>query len=119
MPVAMPTWRKVLLIPEPIPLRARRTTPTAVWASAGLTMPMPTPASMKPGSSAVHSVSVSTARIRRSATADQRQPGAEEQADRELGAELARDRGDEERDQREGQEVQAGVERLAPSTPCR
>ena len=70
----MPTWRKVLLIPEPIPLRARGTTPTAVWASDGLTMPTPMPARTKPGISAVHSVSVSTPRIRRSATATSASP---------------------------------------------
>ena len=53
MPVAMPTWRKVLLMPDAIPLRCGGTTPTAVEASGGLIMPIPMPATMKPASSAV------------------------------------------------------------------
>ncbi len=53
-PVAIPTWRKVLLIPEAMPLREWCTTPTAVDASGGLIMPMPAPASTKPGISVVH-----------------------------------------------------------------
>ena len=44
MPVAMPTWRKVLLAPEAMPLRWGGTTATAEDASTGLTVPMPTPA---------------------------------------------------------------------------
>ena len=48
MPVAMPTWRKVELMPEAMPARRGSTTPTAAVASAGLTMPMPTPVTMKP-----------------------------------------------------------------------
>lgn len=63
VPVAIPTWRNVVLMPEPMPLRARGTTPTAVWASAGLTIPMPMPTATNPGMSAVHSESVLTARI--------------------------------------------------------
>ena len=49
MPVAMPTWRKVLLMPDPIPAFAAGTTPTAVEAIAGLIMPIPAPATRKPG----------------------------------------------------------------------
>ena len=55
MPVAMPTWRKVELMPEAMPARRGSTKPTAAVASAGLTMPMPPPATMKPASSAVQS----------------------------------------------------------------
>ena len=36
MPVAIPTWRKVLLMPEAMPLRAGGTTPIAVEASGGV-----------------------------------------------------------------------------------
>ena len=53
MPVAMPTWRNVVLMPDAMPLRCGGTTPTAVEASGGLTRPTPTPATRKPGSSAV------------------------------------------------------------------
>ena len=37
MPVAMPTWRKVELMPDAMPARRGSTTPTAAVASAGLT----------------------------------------------------------------------------------
>jgi len=54
MPVAMPSWRKVLLIPEAMPARSWRTVETAVVASGAFTKPMPMPPTMKPGSSVVH-----------------------------------------------------------------
>ena len=60
MPVAMPTWRKVVLIPDAMPLRMGSTTPMAVEASGGLTSPIPTPQSRKPGSSVVHAESTVT-----------------------------------------------------------
>ena len=41
--------RKVVLAPEAMPDRCGATTPTAVEASGGLTIPLPTPATMKPG----------------------------------------------------------------------
>ena len=63
IPVAIPTWRKVLLMPEAIPARRWSTTPTAVEAIAGLVRPTPKPASRKPGSSAVQPESASTPRI--------------------------------------------------------
>ena len=53
MPVAIPTWRKVELIPEAMPERSWGTTPIAVEASGGLTRPTPAPARMKPGISTV------------------------------------------------------------------
>ena len=49
MPVAIPAWRKVLLMPEAIPLRAGGTTPTEVVAITGLAIPTPAPAMMNPG----------------------------------------------------------------------
>jgi hypothetical protein len=55
MPVAIPTWRKVVLMPEAIPDRCGGTTPTAVDASGGLIRPTPAPATRKPASSAVQS----------------------------------------------------------------
>src|SRR5918994_2889577 len=62
-PVAIPTWRKVLLIPDAIPARNGATTPIAVEAIAGLVSPMPTPATRKPGSSVVQSSPTSIPRI--------------------------------------------------------
>ena len=47
IPVAMPTWRKVELIPDAIPLRSSGTTPIAVDASGGLTRPTPAPAAVR------------------------------------------------------------------------
>ena len=55
IPVAIPTWRNVELMPEAMPERRGSTTPIAAVASAGLTNPMPPPAIMKPASSAVQS----------------------------------------------------------------
>lgn len=49
MPVAMPTWRKVELMPEAMPACCGGTTPTAVEASGGFTRPTPTPATIIPG----------------------------------------------------------------------
>jgi hypothetical protein len=60
MPVAMPTCRNVVLMPDAMPLCCGRTTPIAVDASGGLTMPMPVPARMKPASIVVHSESTVT-----------------------------------------------------------
>ena len=53
MPVAMPTWRNVLLAPEAMPLRCGCTTETAPEARTGFTVPTPNPARMNPGSSTV------------------------------------------------------------------
>ena len=53
MPVAIPTWRNVLLAPDAMPLRSGGTTEMADEASTGLTVPIPMPAMMKPGSSTV------------------------------------------------------------------
>ena len=54
IPVAMPTWRKVLLAPEAIPLRCGSTTEMEADASTGFTMPDPEPGqSRNPGSSTV------------------------------------------------------------------
>src|SRR5437016_3508253 len=48
IPVAIPAWRKVLLIPDAMPLRAGGTTPTAIVASDGFAIPTPTPAIRNP-----------------------------------------------------------------------
>jgi len=49
MPVAMPIWRNVALVPDAMPAWCGGTTPMAVEASGGLTMPEPSPAMMNPG----------------------------------------------------------------------
>jgi hypothetical protein len=43
----------VLLIPEAIPVRCGGTTPSAIFAIAGLAIPIPKPVSSRPGISAV------------------------------------------------------------------
>ena len=101
MPVAIPTWRNVLLMPDAMPARRGSTTLTAIEASGGLTIPMPMPPTMKPGSrsssssrrDAVHEQQ----RERRRAPARRRAapaPGARRQP--------PGDRRDQERDQRSG-----------------
>ena len=74
VPVAMPTWRKVELIPEPMPARCGGTTLTAVDASGALTSAMPMPATMKPASSAVHSEEADSPRISSRAIATSSMP---------------------------------------------
>jgi hypothetical protein len=49
MPVAIPTWRKVELMPEAMPACCGGTTPTAAEASGGFTIPAPAPATIIPG----------------------------------------------------------------------
>ena len=49
MPMAMPTWRNVSLIPEAMPLCSFGTTDTATSAITGLIRPTPAPASDEPG----------------------------------------------------------------------
>ena len=43
MPVAIPTWRKVLLMPAPVPLSRAGTTLTALKLSGAFTKPTPEP----------------------------------------------------------------------------
>ena len=74
IPVAMPTWRKVLLMPEAMPLRCGSTTPTAALASVGLTIPIPSPPIRKPGNSAVHAEEASSLPISSSATPTRASP---------------------------------------------
>ena len=74
MPVAMPTCRKVELMPDAMPARCGSTTPTAAVASGGLTSPMPPPATRKPASSAVQSSPTSSPLIRNSPRPTQNSP---------------------------------------------
>ena len=68
MPVAIPTCRNVLFVPDAMPDRSGETTLTAVEASAGFVSPMPIPPRTKPGSSSVQPESASMRAIRRSET---------------------------------------------------
>ena len=81
------------------------TTPIAAGARVGLTMPMPMPATMKPGSSVVQRGAVRDAAHQHQAEAHDRQPAAEQDAHGQ-GGQPARERRGEERDERERQEAQ-------------
>src|SRR3954447_1970644 len=111
MPVAMPIWRNVELMPEPMPARAGGTTPTAVDASGGFTRPTPMPAKMKPGSSTVHAESASTRAISTSPRPTSPSPPPIIRRTGNPRRQLARDRRHEERQQRDRQEAQPGLQR--------
>ena len=115
MPVAMPTWRKVELIPEPMPARCGGTTPTAVEASGGLMSADADAGEEEPGQQ--HGpcrVGVEPAHEQQP-DADEQQPAADQSPHRHARGQLARDRRDEERQQRERQEAQPGL--AAASSP--
>ena len=76
MPVAIPTWRKVLAAPVDIPLRSGVTTETEAEARTGLVMPMPTPATRKPGSSTSQDEVASTWDMSSQASATRNRPRA-------------------------------------------
>ena len=57
IPTAIPTWRKVSLIPAAMPLCSFGTTLRATSAITGLSNPTPMPLTTNPASSAVHSES--------------------------------------------------------------
>jgi hypothetical protein len=73
--VAMPIWRKVVLTPEAMPERWGVTTPTAVEASGGLTIPDPAPATMKPGIRWVQELDPSSPVMSSRPTPTRRRPG--------------------------------------------
>ena len=74
MPTAIPSWRKVLLIPEASPTWSAESTPTIAAASAGLMIPIASPPTTKPGSRCVHEDVVSRPRISHSAIAIRASP---------------------------------------------
>ena len=75
IPVAMPTCRNVELIPDAIPARCGATTPTAVEASGGFTMPMARPLTIMPGIRCVQLDVASRPRISSSPTPIRTRPG--------------------------------------------
>ena len=83
----------------------------AAVASAGLVSPMPPPATRKPASRAVQSSPGSTPLMSSSPMPTSASPPARNQRTPTLLGELAGDRRDRERHQRDRQEAQAGLER--------
>ena len=78
MPVAMPAWRKVLLMPEAMPLRAARRRRRRSWRAGGWRGRPPMPPTMKPASRAVQST-LGWPRMSSRPMPDKREAGAEEQ----------------------------------------
>ena len=111
MPVAMPTWRKVLLAPEAMPLRWGGTTEMADEASTGLTVPIPMPATMKPGSRTVHPEEAWVVAMSRQPTAIRRRPVPEEVSGVDPHGQLAGERGHDEGEHGDGQEADPGGQR--------
>ena len=111
MPTAVPTWRKVLLIPEAAPARRGSTTPIAAVASGGLMKPIPTPADEEAGEQRRPVVGRSRSPHQEKADPDEEQPGAEEDPHRKALRELARNRGGQEGQHRDREEAHAGLER--------
>ena len=110
-PVAIPTWRKVLLMPDAMPARAGSTTPIATEAMPGLVIPIPVPPTRNPTSSVVQSSPRSMPVHQHEADPDQQQPGAHQRPERDPVRQPGRDRRDDEREQRQRQEPQPGLER--------
>ena len=82
MPVAMPTWRKVLLMPEAMPLRRGRTTPTAVEASGGFDEADPDAGEQEAGEQRGPARVGVDAAHQQQPDADEQQPAAEQHAHR-------------------------------------
>ncbi len=114
MPVAMPTWRKVLDDPVDIPLRSGGTTDTVAEATTGLVIPTPMPATMNPGSRTVQVESAWTPGHQVAAEGHQQQAEAEQEAGLDPHGELAGERGDHEGQDGDGKEPQPGGEGAVP-----
>ena len=117
-PVAIPTWRKVVLIPEPIPDFSTGTTAIAAWPIPGLVDADPDPGEDEAGQQR------RPARVRRDAVHQQQadpdhgQPDAEQDPDRDPVRERAGDRGDDEAEHGQRQEAQPASSGEKSSTPC-
>ena len=109
MPVAMPTWRNVLLAPEAMPLRWGCTTETAPEARTGLTMPMPSRQTRKPGRRTVQVEFGLVVPMRRSPPVTKSIPMPNRRRELHAARSGARRRRHEEDDQRHGEEADAAA----------
>ena len=107
-PVAMPTWRRVELMPDAIPARAGSTTPTAVETSGVLTSPAPRPATIIPASRCVQSELGVRPRISSRPAPISDEPGADQEPARHVRGQPAGDAGGDEDRDRQRQEADAG-----------
>ena len=110
-PVAIPTWRKVLLIPDAIPARAALTTPIATEAIPGLVSPIPAPGEEEPGQQRRPAVADLDPVHEQQPERHQHQAGAHQRPRGDEVEQPAGDRGDEEREQGHRQEAQPRLER--------
>jgi hypothetical protein len=108
----MPIWRKVVFTPEAMPERVWLTTPTAVEASGGLTMPLPTPATTKPGTRWVHEVSsIDAGHEQESRHSDQEESRADQPANRHVRGEPPGNGGRHQAAGGDREETEPGAER--------
>ena len=111
VPVAMPTCRNVELMPEAMPARCGSTTLIAAVASAGLTSADAAAGDHEAGEQRGPVVARPDVAHQQQPEADEREPARDEPADAVALRELARDGRDGEREQRDRQEAQAGLQR--------
>ena len=110
-PVARPPIRKVLLIPEAMPLRSGLTTPRAILAMAGLAMPMPRPLTTSPARRVVHDEVAETPCMRARPIDDKQKAGAERDSRWGALGQRAGGQGDDEAHHRQGQEAEPSLKR--------
>ena len=116
-PVAIPTWRKVVLIPEPIPDFSTGTTAIAAWPIPGLVVPDPDPGGDEAGQQR-RPVRVGRDPVhQQEADADDARP-VPSRTRIGICARARRDRGDDEAEHGQRQEAQPRLERRESSTPC-
>ena len=111
MPVAMPTWRNVELIPDAIPARAGATTPIAAFGDRRVDRPDPDAREDEPRQERRPVRARVDAAHEQQARRHEQQAAAEQAARGQPRGELARHRRGDERQRRHGQEAQARLER--------
>ena len=111
MPVAMPTWRKVLLAPEAMPLRWGCTTETAPEARTGLTIPTPKPLDQEPRQQHGPGRVRMRRRHQQQPAAHHEHADAQEQARLHAHGEAPCEEGGEEDEERHRQEADTGGQR--------
>ena len=116
-PTATPVRRQALLIPEAMPVRDGSTARSAAAAIAGLARPIPIPATIRPGSSAVQLELGVSAVHQEQRDRDEHQAAGEHPAQRRARRELAHQQRHDEDEDRQRQEAQAR-RRAASSRGC-
>ena len=110
-PVAIPTWRKVVLIPEPIPDFSHRDDGDRRLADPRVGGADADPGDDEAGQQRRPARVDRDAAHQQQADADQDEPEPEQEPDRDFVRERARDRRDDEAEDGQRQEAQAGLQR--------